>query len=72
VRRFTLKSRELCSALALTDGEQEWVVDKISNHNLIKAKKALLLGIYCLKGSYENSWHEFKDLKGALTSWRDT
>jgi hypothetical protein len=41
--------------------------------NLIKAKKGTsLLEFGVWKGSYENSWHEFKDLEDALTSWKDT
>jgi hypothetical protein len=35
--------------------------------NLIKAKKGTsLLEFGVWKGSYENSWHEFKDLEGCV------
>jgi hypothetical protein len=62
------KSRSSAVPPVLIDGEQEWVVDKISNHNLVKAKKgtSLLEFEIVWKGSYENSWHEFKDLEGCI------
>ena len=52
-------------------GELEWEVEAITDHNLIKpkGKKPSLVEFKIKwKGNYEDSWHEFRDLEGCISS----
>mgnify|MGYP005609711585 CR=1 FL=1 len=49
------------------EGELEWEVDAVTDHNLIKPKglkPSLVEFKIKWKGDYEDSWHEFRDLEG--------
>jgi hypothetical protein len=53
------------------EGELEWEVEAITDHNLIKpkgSKPTLVEFKIKWKGSYEDSWHEFRDLEGCISS----
>jgi hypothetical protein len=54
----------------LIEGELEWEVHGISNHNILRSrcKNGLNLVEFCVnwKGSYEDSWHEFVDFENSL------
>ena len=53
------------------EGELEWEVDGIIDHNLIKSKSkkpSLVEFRIKWKGQCEDSWHEFSDLEGCMES----
>ena len=53
------------------EGELEWEVDAIIDHNLIKSKSkkpSLLEFRVKWTGQCEDSWHEFSDLEGCIAS----
>ena len=51
-------------------GIEEWEVDKVTDHNLLRSKKAGGLNLVEFKakwkGSYEDSWHELVDFKHSI------
>ena len=54
------------------DGFEEWIVQGITGHNVIRSNTKGRKGIQMVEfkiewqGSYEASWHEFSDLEGCL------
>jgi hypothetical protein len=54
------------------EGELEWEVLGISDHNVIKSRRKAGLNLVEFKvnwkGTYEDSWHEFIDLENSLNT----
>ena len=54
------------------NGELEWELEAIINHNVIKSKKSSQPGLVEFKvrwkGDYEDSWHELIDFENSMES----